>query len=156
MGYYNKFAASFFKRTSVAPFNVALASNGSTATQLRGLDEFFGSDYAPSKAIDGVQGDPYYWANYTLPNWLQVDFGVSRTITDIYIYMQAPPYGPGDFELQYWDGSAWQTINSYVGNGFALIHESFSPIVTQKIRCYFTAGQSDQYCRTYELEAWGT
>jgi hypothetical protein len=72
-------------------------------------------------------------ATPTLPQWLQVDFNGSKTISEIDVFScqdnyanPSPPteamtfssYGLTAFDVQYWNGSSWVTVpgGSVTGN----------------------------------------
>jgi hypothetical protein len=109
--------------------NVALAANGAVATASSTIN----SNYPASAAINGDRkgqnwGSGGGWNDATsgsYPDWLQVDFGTTRTISEIDVFtVQDNPGSPSDptltmtfslygitaFNVQYWDGSAWVSV----------------------------------------------
>ncbi|HEV7763583.1 MAG TPA: hypothetical protein VGQ76_01150 [Thermoanaerobaculia bacterium] len=110
--------------------NVALASQGATAT----ASSIHNAAHLPAAAINGDRkgihwgSDPNTgsgWVDGTpdsFPDWLQVNFSENRNLTKIYVYtvqddlsspvdpshlLQFQKYGITDFQVQYWNGSAW-------------------------------------------------
>lgn len=106
----------------------------------------------------------------TFPDWLQIVFNGSKTITEIDVITtqdnyQAPveptesmtfsQYGLTAFEVQYWTGSTWAAIPGATvsGNNKVWKKFTFTAISTTKIRVVTTAS-ADGYSRIVELEAW--
>jgi hypothetical protein len=109
--------------------NVALATNGGSAV----ASSSFSTGYAPAGVINGDRkgiawGNGGGWNDGTAntwPDWLEVDFSGSKTIDEIDVFSvqdnYASPidptpsttftsYGLRDFEVQYWNGSAWVDV----------------------------------------------
>jgi len=61
------------------------------------------------------------------------------------------------FRVEYWTGSAWQTVPGGTVTGHNLVWRqfTFTPITTSRIRIYVTAGLA-QNSRLVEVEAWVT
>ncbi|HEY0727223.1 MAG TPA: discoidin domain-containing protein, partial [Pyrinomonadaceae bacterium] len=120
--------------TCNGPTNVALASNGATASA---SSSFTG--HAASGAINGDRRGLYVWQNgywaaaSTGSAWLEVQFNGSKTISEIDVVVvqdndQAPveptdtmtfaSYGMTAYDVQYWNGSSWVTVSggSVTGN----------------------------------------
>jgi hypothetical protein len=154
--------------------NVALASNGATATASSTYPD---RDYSPVGAIDGDRKGTNWernggWSDGTRdvwPDWLQVDFNASRKITEIRVYtlqndfqnpteptpeMTAEFYGLQDFEVQTWNGSLWVTVpgGSVIGNDRVMRVFTFPEITTTKMRVYVTNARN-HYSRIVEAEA---
>ncbi|MGI8544876.1 MAG: discoidin domain-containing protein, partial [Aridibacter sp.] len=149
--------------------NYALASNGALATASTA-----DSGYLPVTTNDGDRrgtnsGNLSMWISVApLPDWLQIDFGQSRTIDEIDVitvqddaFNPVEPtlameftstYGNVDFNVQYWNGSAWVTLNSVTGNRKVWKQFTFAPITTSKIRVNIT-GSADDYAYMTEVEA---
>jgi hypothetical protein len=149
--------------------NVALASNGSVA---RGSSELAGAN----AAIDGIRNwaTSGAWKDATpdsFPDWLQVDFNTTRTISEIAVYAVQDnytnpvdpteyetfsAYGITNFEVQYWTGATWAVVpGGYISNTNRVITKVvFSPVTTTRIRVVVNNGQAS-YSRIVELEAWG-
>lgn len=164
--------------------NVALASNGGIATASSTTPASDGAgNYEPSSAINGERlavgttaaySNNTFWRDGTAdmwPDWLQVDFGASRTISKIDVYTlpdnylkpvdpsESTPFtvnGITDFEVQYWTGSTWATIpgGSVAGNDKVWRKFTFPSITTGRIRVLVNKALNGR-SRIVELEAWG-
>jgi hypothetical protein len=152
---------------------VALSSNGASANASSSP-----SGYAPSGAINGDRkgvngGQDGYWASSDpgFPSWLEVTFSGTKSINEIDLFVVqdaywAPSeptetmtfsyYGLTSFDVQYWTGSAWATVQSgsVTGNNNVWRRFTFPPVTTSKIRVWIT-GSADGHSRITELEAWG-
>jgi RHS repeat-associated protein len=151
------------------PLNVAAASNGAIATA--------SSTYAgvvPGNAINGDHvGSASWWADdtsYTYPDWIQVDFSGSKTISEIDVFGVQQNYGGPveptltmtssyaltNFEVQYWTGSAWATVPgaNVSGNDKVWRKFTFAPLTTSKIRVYVTNVAGDNHSQVVEIEAY--
>jgi Bacterial Ig domain len=154
--------------------NVALAVNGATAV----ASSTYSNDYPASGVNNGdrrglqwgkgggwVDGTPNVW-----PDWLEVQFNGLQTIGEINVFgvqdnylapsdptptMTFSQYGVRDFTVQYWTGSAWQTVPSGAvsGNTFVWRQFTFAPITTSRIRISIINGLSSS-SRLVEVEAY--
>jgi Tc toxin complex TcA C-terminal TcB-binding domain/F5/8 type C domain len=146
--------------------NVARATNGGQAQASSILQQ-----YPPSLAINGDRlGRGWVGQTpFTFPGWLQIDLNGMRTIDEVDVFShQDPPvvpptetltfmrYGLTDFEVQYWDGTAWVTVpgGSISGNNKVWRKVTFPPVTTDKVRVLIH-GTSDGQARLIELEAYG-
>ena len=160
-----------------ATINYALPANGGVASASTTLV----SNYVPSTAINGERAGANsttggvfngWISNQSMPQWLQVDFGQTRSLQEIDVFMvqdnyqnPAPPtlqmtnsiYTLIGFDVQYWNGASWVTVpgGSVTGNNKVWRQFQFSPISTTKIRV-LTNTSPDNYSRLTELEAWNT
>ena len=151
--------------------NVALASNGGTASAQSTLN----ASYPAAGAINGNRttsdwGSGGGWSDalVALPQWWQVDFSGSMTIdeVDVITYGSAGApvasvttdnvqnYGMTAWTVQYWDGSAWQTVTTVTGNIYVYRQFTYTPFTTTKLRINVTAS-ADGTARLVEVEAWG-
>jgi hypothetical protein len=66
-------------------------------------------------------------------------------------------YGVRDFTLEYWTGSAWQSVpgGAVAGNNLVWRQVLFAPITTSRIRIFITQG-TDRYSRLTEVEVYTT
>jgi hypothetical protein len=161
----------------VAPTNVARATAGGTASASSTYDR----DTPPEAAINGDHRGatwPIGWADNTYagyPDWLQVDFAGTRTLTEIDVYttqddalrglpaveptptMTFQAWGLMDFDVQYWTGSAWQLVpgGHVVNNNLVWRKFTFPAISTSRIRVMCYRGGFG-YSRIVELEAFDT
>jgi YD repeat-containing protein len=156
--------------------NVALATNGGVAS----ASTTYSNTYPTSAANNGDRkglnwNDGGGWNDATAstyPDWLQVDFNGTKTIDEIDVFtLQDNPanpveptetmtfnsYGIVDFDVQYWDGSAWATVpaGSVTGNNKVWRKFIFTPLTTSKIRVLVN-NALNQHSRIIEVEAWGT
>ncbi|MGI8543943.1 MAG: hypothetical protein ACR2MD_10775, partial [Aridibacter sp.] len=63
-------------------------------------------------------------------------------------------YGIRDFQVQYWNGSAWVTIQSVTQNINIWNQFNFSPVTTTRVRVVITNALAG-YSRLTEIEAIG-
>jgi RHS repeat-associated protein len=157
--------------------NVAAASNGATAT----ASSTYNSTTTPASGVINGDHKGSNWGSGggwmdntagTYPDWLQIDFSGSKTISEIDVYtiqdnysspseptetMTFSNYGLTNYAVQYWDGSAWQTISggSVTGNNKVWRKFTFSNVTTNKIRVSIT-GTADGISRLAEVEAYGS
>ena len=156
--------------------NVAAATAGATAT----ASSTYSIGFAAAGAINGDRngvswGNGGGWNDGTAgvyPDWLQIDFSGSKTISELDVFtvqdtfwapstptpsMTFTQYGVRAFEAQYWTGSTWLPIPGTTVSGNTLVwrHFAFTPIATSRIRIVVSQG-ADVYSRITEVEAWGT
>jgi hypothetical protein len=99
-----------------------------------------------------------------------VDFNTGKTINEIVVYgvrddytntnnpsetTTSTLYGITSFDVQYWNGSTWQTVpnGSITNNNKVVVKLTFAAITTNRIRVVVNGAQ-DAYSRVVELEAW--
>ena len=161
--------------TSASPaprYNVAL---GATATASSAATSGWGA----SGVVNGDRkslnwGNGGGWADAapvnSFPDWLQVDFGTTKTLDEIDVFtlqdnwggsteptqaMTFSQWGVTAYEVQYWDGAAWVTVNggNITGNNKIWRRFTFAPVNTTKIRV-LTHAAADGYSRLTEIEAY--
>jgi hypothetical protein len=155
--------------------NVALAANGGVAS----ASTIFNANYPASGAINGDRkglnwGFGGAWCDGTFntwPDWLEVDFNGTKTIDEIDVFsmqdtytapveptktMKFAFYGLKNFEVQYWNGSAWVDVPGglVTNNNLVWRQLAFAAITTSTIRIFVT-GALGNYSRVMEIEAWG-
>jgi hypothetical protein len=162
--------------TTPPPMNVALASNGATAT----ASSQYNSTYPAAAAINGdryhlMMADGRYnlWNSAVgaqKPDWLEITFAGPKVINEISVITQQDDYanatdpteattftrsGITSFEVQYLSGTSWVTVpgGSVTGNDKVWRRFSFPAITTPKIRVLVHA-TVDTYSRIWEVEAW--
>jgi subtilisin family serine protease len=160
--------------SAASHINVALATNGGTVT----ASSTYGAGFQASAAIDGDRrglnwGGGGGWNDATVsswPDWIEVAFAASSTIGEVDVVTlqdnySAPvdptpalsfsQYGIQDFQIQYWNGSAWVAIpgGTFTGNSLVWRQVTFSPVTTTKIRVWVTAALAG-YSRITEIEAY--
>ena len=156
--------------------NVALASNGGVAVGSSTAN----SGYAASAAINGDRkgvnwGAGGGWNDGTadvFPDWLEVDFNGTYAIDEIDVVtlqdnygapseptlaMTFRSYGMRDFDVQYWTGSAWQTVpgGQITGNSNVWRTVTFAAVSTSRIRILVTNALAS-YSRIVEVEAYSS
>jgi PKD repeat protein len=161
---------------SSLPVNYALSTNGATAAA---SSSFTTMNYTPAAAIDGSRTAANWstgggWNDNTRdawPDWLEVTFAGPRSIGEVRVVtlkndfntpqeptpdMPATLYGLLDFDVQYWNGSAWVTLpgGQVRGNDRVLRSISFQHITTTKIRI-FVLNAREHFSRVVEVEALG-
>jgi len=99
------------------------------------------SSQTADKAFDGSYNSDWQGANGTFASdWLQVDFGTNTTFNEVVL----TEYGnrTSGFQIQYWDGSAWQTAYTGTTIGDSSTHRqfTFAPVTGSRARIYFTGG----------------
>lgn len=156
--------------------NVALSSAGSTAVA---SSSHTSGSYPAIAALNGDRiGNTWGtstggWndgtrANY--PDVFEVNFPTSMVIDEINVVTlqnnwqnaTSPPdlatpateEGIVDFDVEYWNGSAWMNIASVTGNDKAWRQFIFAPVATTKIRVVVNNSRNS-WSRLVEVEAWG-
>ena len=154
--------------------NLALAANGGVLT----ASSTYGAGFAPTGANDGKRsgsgwGSGGGWNDATAgswPDWLQADFGTPHTVAEIAVFtlqdaytspqeptptMTFSRYGITDFEVQYWTGSTWETVQggSVTGNNKVWRSFAFTPVSTSRVRVLVTNALGG-HSRITELEAY--
>lgn len=162
---------------SSVPINVALAANGATATATSTYDP---ASFSPEGAIDGQKhtnngwNSPAAgtWVAQTCPETLTIDFGQTRTISQIDVYTLADAvnyntnptladtfvsYGIVNFNIDYWNGSSWVAIPecTVTANNKVWRQFTFAPLAASKVRIVVTVSMDDTV-RVVEFEVWGT
>ena len=165
-------------KLEIVKTNVALASKGGIASASSQLDAMRTAGAAINGDRLGLHwgSDPSTgsgWCDATkgvYPDWLRVDFKGMKTIDEIDVFtaqddITAPlaltkdltftGYGITQFEVQYLNGSDWQTLLRGVkGNNLVWRQFNFSPVKTAAIRVLVKDALND-YSRIIEVEAWG-
>ncbi len=173
---YSNFLTAQSDCPPVCPTNVALASYGATAMASSTYNDRFPAD----GAINGEHSGAFWaagggWNDKTsgvYPDWVEVDFNVTQTISQIDVYTlrdqyktSTPPitdiqtfslYGARDFQVQYWDGADFVNVPGGAVFGNNRVRRRFvflTPITTDRIRVLVTAAPDNLYSRIVEVEA---
>ncbi len=125
--------------------------------------------YPGSKAVDGDHSlnissrwlsavKPILWSNgVATPQWLEINLGGIYSISAVKIFtgMGGENYDRpfGDFQFQYWDGSAWVDILNITGNRNPMYAKTFTAVTTTKVRLYITFAMN--IIRLFEIEVYG-
>jgi hypothetical protein len=153
--------------------NVARATNGGTAVASSTLN----ANFPAAATINGDRkgqgwGSGGGWNDGTLnawPDWLEVRFNGSQTISEINVFTLQDNYaspveptptttfnlsGIADFTVEYWTGTAWQAVPGGVVTGNNLVWRQFMfpAVTTSKIRVLVQQAP-DRYTRITEVEA---
>jgi parallel beta-helix repeat protein len=157
------------------PTNVARSSYGATAV----ASSEYNASFPASGVIDGEHdgnnwGSGGGWNDRTrgvFPDNVQINLNVTQTLDaiDVYTLKDQPnngstvgdfttfnSYGITDFDVQYWNGSAWVTVpgGSITGNNRVKRRFSFStPITTDRIRVLVNSSADLLFSRVVEVEA---
>ncbi|HEC44867.1 MAG TPA: hypothetical protein ENI20_18800, partial [Bacteroides sp.] len=139
-------------QTNIAPDAVATASTYHTGNGGR----------PPEDAIDGITGAWTGWeATATLnevPHWLELTWPSSQIVNKVVLYTN--PQGDGDwtirgYTVQYWDGEAYQDLDTVSNNTLEVVTSNFEAVITTKIRIYCTESDSlSSFYRISELEVY--
>lgn len=156
------------------PVNVARTANGGSAV----ASSTHSPGYPASGAIDGDRrgmnwGSGTGWNDGTpdaFPDVLQVNFSGTKSINEIDLFsvqddylspseptagMTFSQYGLVDFDVQYWNGSAWATVpgGTVDGNNLVWRKFTFGPISTNAIRVNVRRALAT-WSRVTEIEAY--
>jgi hypothetical protein len=149
--------------------NYALQANGGVAS----ANANEGGTAAPAYANDGSRvsnsGGTNYWRDGTnLPTWWEVAFSGTKfiervdmyTLRDVFTDTSAVGsaetislYGITDYNIQYWNGSAYVTLVTVSANNKVWRTHTFTAVPTTKIRINVT-GRLGGATRLVELEAY--
>lgn len=159
--------------------NFALESQGAVATASSTLD----LGRLPRAAINDDRRGLHYptgpttgsaWSDATMdafPDWLEVAFPAARTIDEVNVFslqddfnnpveptqtLTFTQFGLQDFDVQYWTGSAWQTVpgGSVLNNNKVWRKITFPPVTTTKVRVMVNRALGS-FSQIVELEVWG-
>ncbi|KKN12155.1 hypothetical protein LCGC14_1019350 [marine sediment metagenome] len=93
----------------------------------------FEPGFTPAKAFDGLVGGANRWITVsgTITGWIEYQFPAPVQILKYRIWPVGPAgsVSPRDWDLEYWDGGAWQIADSITGESFPLaqFETYFSP-----------------------------
>jgi RHS repeat-associated protein len=161
-----------------APVNVASSANGATASASSILSSSFPAGGVNNGDRKGTNwGSGGGWASATTANfpndWVEIDFNGSKTISEIDVFtiqdsyispaeptqtMTFSTFGLNGYTVQYWNGSAWQTVTggTITSNNKVWKKISFAALTTSKIKVVTNSAIDNGYSRMTEVEAWGT
>ena len=159
-----------------ARVNLALPAQGAVMT----ASSTYSSSYLATGAHDGDRkglrwgsGGGWNDSSYgSWPDWLQVEFQGVRQVAEVHVFTVQDNYtnpiepteattfsnyGLTSFEVQYWTGSAWETVpgGSVTGNNKVWRRFVFTPISTSRMRVLALGGGAG-FSRVTELEVYGT
>lgn len=154
-------------------YNVGLSGNGSVAS----ASSTYSSKYPVAAINDGERaganwGNGGGWNDSTpdsYPDWVQLNFAISRTIDRVVVYTvqdnYASPVEPTDtmtfslygitaFKVQGKQGGKWVTLATVTGNNLIKRPVVFAPFTTDQVRIN-VSGALASYSRITEVEVWG-
>lgn len=144
--------SQYLEETNIAPIAVATASTYHTANGGR----------PPEDAIDGITGEWTGWeASATIdniPQWLELTWPSAQIVHKVVLYTN--PKNDGDwairgYTVQYWDGKAYQNLDTVSDNNAEIVTSIFDTVITTKIRIYCTESDiSSSFYRISELEVY--
>ena len=105
----------------------------------------YNQSYTPEMAFDGLIGDGSRWnaASQSGGNqWLEVDFGKPTTVNRTVLTENVPHLRITDYEIQYWDGTNWQTCARGDSVG-SKKENTFEEVTTTKLRLYVNKVTAD-------------
>jgi hypothetical protein len=154
--------------------NVALAANGGIAR----ASSVFGTGYPAAAVNNGDRrglnfGSGGAWKDGTsaaFPDWVEVTFAAAKSISEVNVFsaqdnytspseptttMTFTKYGLRSLVIEYWTGTAWQTLpgGTLLDNTLVWRRLTFTPVTTTKIRVRVNLGLGS-YSRVTEIEAY--
>jgi hypothetical protein len=157
-----------------ARVNVALATNGATAT----ASSTRSPAYPPGSVINGDRLGVKWaagggWTDATawiFPDWVEIAFSGMKTIDEVAVFTiqdnsttPSPPtptmtfalYGLVDFTVQYWTGSTWDAVpgGAVRGNNLVWRRVTFPAVTTSRIRILAERAADGRLSRLVEIEA---
>ena len=162
---------------AASSINVAFSGNGGVASA---SSTNTSSNFQTSNANDGTR-DPTQsggWSygggwnddtNSVFPDTFDVTFNAVYTIGEIDIIslkdnFSTPGnptptdtftlYGLTSFVVQYWDGSAFQTLYTTTNNNLVWAKITFAPVATNRIHLIINDSADHTWSRLVEIEAW--
>jgi hypothetical protein len=142
--------------------NTNLALSATAAAQSTYPYEGYAAAHVKDGSQDTSLGGPYSWVNggsYTpnggVPNWVQLDFGVTKTFSRVVVFTTAS-YPIRDYDIQVWNGSTWVTVAAVTGNTAASVTSTFASQSSRLIRILGRSGPTWQpgYVRVNEFEVY--
>ncbi|MDI3287348.1 discoidin domain-containing protein [Polyangium sp. 15x6] len=140
--------------------NLALgASTSASSTFCSGSDVHC---YHPERINDGdpstALGGYTSWSNdygNSLPQWVELNFGSAHSFARVELYTTMG-YEVQNYELQYWNGSAWLPLVTVSGNTEAHRTHTFQSVSASKLRVMGLLGSVVQpgYVRLNEVEVY--
>jgi hypothetical protein len=118
--------------------------------------------HGPEKAIDGIR-DPWSGWNAStgdptipLPYWFELTWNTPQPINNVVLYtINNASYAIKGYTIQYWDGAAYQNLETVSGNTSSYISSYFNTVTTTKIRILCTEPDAGSaYYRIDEIEVY--
>ncbi len=114
-----------------------------------------------SKAVDGSTAQPDGWYDGVLPQWLVVDLGETKIVSEFIVYHNSSwggdaGYNTEDYTIQVSDSSngPWTDVVTVEGNTAGVTRHEITPISCRYVRLYITdpSNNGDAASRIYEIE----
>ncbi|MDQ6419885.1 discoidin domain-containing protein [Paenibacillus sp. LHD-117] len=124
-------------------------------------------NFPPSLVVNGIRhvGSDRWVTGANGPHGLELQWSTVHEVNQVRLWsgqIDAKGMQLVDFELQMWDGSAWQTVRTVTGNEDDNYYGQFTdlifaPIVTDRLRLSITKGNPvfDDRARLFEIEVYG-
>lgn len=134
------FSNNTYRDVNIAPSATITASSTDT-----------GNGYSTAKAADGITADFTGWSSLTgSPQWLEFSWASAKQIKSADLYTTTGYYLK-DYDVQYWNGSSWQTVAAVRNNAQKRVISNFPSISTTKLRIYCITPDPTLYSRIDEL-----
>jgi chitodextrinase len=134
-----------------SPVSATTGAGGSTNVAL-GCPVTVSSGVGASFLTDGLYTSNSRWfADYGYPQWAEVDLGTQYVVHQVVFAQDLERVT--DYEVQIWNGLAWDVVATGTNNSALTITADFVPVVTDKVRFRVTSGE--YYLRVFELEVYG-
>ncbi len=150
-------AASAMDTLNQNQTNIAPAATATASAYVTGHEGY----YTPEKAIDGITGPWAGWAASAtgddLDQWLELTWPSAQSVNKVVLFTNPAgdvgTYTLRGYTLQYWDGTAYQNMDTVSGNTSEVVTSTFDAVTTMKIRVYCTEPDSaGSFYRISELE----
>jgi len=115
-----------------------------------------GNGYSTAKAVDGNTADWSGWASLVgVPQWLQLTWSNTQNINKVDLHTTSGYYLK-DYDIEYWNGSAWQVAASVRNNTQKLTTSTFPNVSTSQLRINCITADQTSYCRIDELSVYSS
>ncbi|MEM1551213.1 MAG: discoidin domain-containing protein [Candidatus Bathyarchaeia archaeon] len=109
-------------------------------------------EFTPDKAIDGNR-ETRWSSKIGCPQWFEIEWDNIQKITRLNVFFESA-YAD-DYNIDFWDGSAWTTIINIKNNTSTRVEHVFlQPITTTKLRLVFTRASSFGSVSIWEVEVY--
>jgi hypothetical protein len=110
------------------------------------------AEFAAAKAFDGDITTRWSAASGDVSNsWLQVDFGAPNVFNEVTLRECLQWNQTTSFEIQYWDGAAWQVAHRGTRIGHVRVC-TFNPVKGSKMRILFTSMAAGGYPSIWQVQ----
>jgi hypothetical protein len=110
------------------------------------------AQFAATKAFDGDVRTRWSAAKGAQPeHWLEVDFGEMTVFDEVVVQECLQWNQTTSFEIQYWDGAAWQVAHRGTRIGHVRVC-TFNPVKGSKMRIVFTSMAAGGYPSIWQVQ----